>query len=91
VEIAVEKMAPEIIGLPSSQKIHGKIALKAAEIDDRAHFLHAIQGLRPLAKRAGIDPANLARVLNVRLKVSRLMLIKGPRESTSRKAEIGSR
>jgi hypothetical protein len=42
VEIALEKVRPEVIGLLSSQKIHGKIALKAAELEDRARFLHAI-------------------------------------------------
>jgi hypothetical protein len=57
-------VGPEIIGFLSSQKICGKIALKAAELDDRTHFLHVIQDLRHLAKRAGIDPANLTYVSN---------------------------
>ncbi len=42
VEVAVDKIDPEIIGLISSQRIHAKIAVKAAELEDRARFLHGI-------------------------------------------------
>ena len=42
VEVAVEKIAPEIIGLISSQNIHAKIVVRASGLEDRARFLHAM-------------------------------------------------
>ena len=42
VEVAVEKIEPEIIGLISSQNIHAKIVVKAAELEDRARFFHGM-------------------------------------------------
>ena len=47
--IAVETVGLEIMGLLSSQKVHGRIALKV-DLDARVRFLHAIQGLRYLSK-----------------------------------------
>ena len=42
VEVAVEKIGPETIGLISSQNIHAKIVVKAAELEDRTRFLHGM-------------------------------------------------
>lgn len=42
VEVAVEKIAPEIIGIISSQNIHAKIVVRASGLEDRARFLHGM-------------------------------------------------
>ncbi len=42
VEVAVEKIGPEIIGLISSQNIHSKIVVRASGLEDRARFLHGM-------------------------------------------------
>lgn len=42
IEVAVEKIAPEIIGLISSQNIHSKIVVRASGLEDRAQFLHGM-------------------------------------------------
>lgn len=42
VEVAVEKIAPEIIGLISSQNIHARIVVRASGLEDQARFLHAM-------------------------------------------------
>lgn len=41
-EVAVEKIAPEILGLIASRNILGKVVLKATELEDRARFRYAI-------------------------------------------------
>ncbi len=42
VEIAVEKIGPEIIGLISSQNILGEIVVKCANLKDRAQFRYGV-------------------------------------------------
>lgn len=42
IEVAVEKIGPEIIGLISSQNIHARIVVRASGLEDRARFLHGM-------------------------------------------------
>ncbi len=42
IEVAVEKIGPEIIGLISSQNIHARIVVRACGLEDRARFLHGM-------------------------------------------------